>query len=297
LAIAERRAFMGVLAPVKDRQPASRLITPIALEPLTHSTAARAAEHIVNLRLKHRILSGLPAAWRPTTMTEGYLIQGFAHRYLIAAGYGPVAGYKIGCTTPVMRRKLGIDHPCAGAIFGSQCHEGRADLLLADFHKPFVECEIALRLGADLPADDAPASVEALAGAVDCCMAAIELVDDRYEDAAALGPAILTADDFYCGGCVLGPAISDWRRLDLAAARGRILINGEVKGEGVGADVMGHPLNAVAWLMLNLRARGESLRAGQVVLTGSFVRSEQVTKGDQVTIAIDGLGEVQARYH
>jgi len=63
------------------------------LAPLTHAMAARAAEHIVNLRLKHQVLSGLPEAWRPRTMTEGYLIQSFAHRYLIAAGFGSIAGF------------------------------------------------------------------------------------------------------------------------------------------------------------------------------------------------------------
>ena len=98
-------------------------------------------------------------------------------------------------------------------------------------------------------------------------------------------------------GCVLGEAVSDWRRLDLATLRGRIVINGGVRGEGLGADTMGHPFNAVAWLATNLAARGERLQAGQVVLTGSIVRSEAVGRGDQVTVAVDGLGEVYARYH
>jgi 2-keto-4-pentenoate hydratase len=96
---------------------------------------------------------------------------------------------------------------------------------------------------------------------------------------------------------VLGPDVTEWRRLDLAALRGRIAINGETKGAGIGADAMGHPFNAVAWLATNLAGRGEGLRAGQVVLTGSIVRSEAVGRGDQVTIALDGLGEVYARFH
>ena len=267
------------------------------LEPLTHAMAARAAEHIVNLRLKHQVLHGLPEAWRPRTMAEGYLIQSFAHRYLIAAGYGSIAGYKIGCTTPVMQEKLGIDHPCAGAIFSAELHEGRADLLSADFHQSLVECEIAVRLGRDIDTAEMPVTAEAVADAVESCMAAMEIVDDRYEQPHIIGPEILTADDFYCAGCVLGPPIADWRGRDVAAMRGRIIVNGEARGEGVGADAMGHPFNAVAWLATNLAARGERLQSGQVVLTGSIVRSEAVGRGDRVTVAIDGLGEVYARYH
>jgi 2-keto-4-pentenoate hydratase len=266
------------------------------LEPLTHAMAARAAEHIVNLRLKHRVLDGLPEAWRPRTMAEGYLIQGFAHRYLIAAGFGSIAGYKIGCTTPVMQEKLGVDHPCAGAVFSTELREGRADLLCRDFHRPFVECEIAVRLGSDIAADR-PITADAVADAVESCMAAIELIDDRYALPEMLGPAILTADDFYSAGCVLGTPVPDWRRLDLREMRGRIIINGEARGEGRGRDAMGHPFNAVAWLATHLAARGESLRSGMVVLTGSIVRSEAVKRGDQVIVAVDGLGEAYARYH
>ena len=136
------------------------------LEPLTHAMAARAAEHIVNLRLKHRVLSGLPEAWRPRTMTDGYLIQSFAHRYLIAAGFGSIAGYKVGCTAPVMQEKLDIDHPCAGAFFSAELYQGRADLLQADFHQPFVECEIAVRLDKDIDAD-MPVTAGAVAAAVE----------------------------------------------------------------------------------------------------------------------------------
>jgi 2-keto-4-pentenoate hydratase len=267
------------------------------LEPLTHAMAARAAEHIVNLRLKHRVLDGLPEAWRPRTMAEGYLIQSFAHRYLIAAGYGQIAGYKLGCTTPVMQDKLGVDHPCAGAIFSTEMREGRADLLCTDFHRPYVECEIAIRLNSDIVTTEMPVTIEAVADAVETCMTAIELIDDRYTLPELLGPAILTADDFYGAGCVLGPPVRDWRRLDLGEMRGRIVINGTFKGEGQGADAMGHPFNAVAWLATNLAARGEQLRSGMVVLTGSIVRSEAVGRGDQVTVAIDGLGDAYARYH
>jgi 2-oxo-3-hexenedioate decarboxylase/2-keto-4-pentenoate hydratase len=288
------REILGTTEKILTDKP---MLMSAPLEPLTHAMAARAAEHIVNLRLRHRVLDGLPEAWRPRTMAEGYLIQSFAHRYLIAAGFGSIAGYKIGCTTAVMQEKLGVDHPCAGALFSAELREGRADLLCRDFHSPHVECEIAIRLRRDIDMAAMPVTAEAVADAVESCMAAIEIVDDRYEQPRRLGPAILTADDFYSAGCVLGEAVEDWRRLDLAALRGRIVVNGEVRGEGRGADSMGHPFNAAAWLATNLAARGEKLQSGQVVLTGSIVRSQAVGRGDQVTVAVDGLGEVYARYH
>jgi 2-keto-4-pentenoate hydratase len=68
-------------------------------------------------------------------------------------------------------------------------------------------------------------------------------------------------------------------------------INGELVGEGMGSDVMGHPLEPLAWLANNLAERGISLSAGMVVITGSIVPPKWLKAGDSATIAIDGLGE------
>lgn len=255
-----------------------------------------AAGLLTNARLAGRRIGPLPADCRPKDEAAAYAIQAIAHDLLTAAGKGPRIGWKIGCTTPVMQRFLDIHNPCAGGIFESGLHRRHADLRHADFIKGAVECEIAVRLAADLPAEGAPYDRRSVAPSVGACMAAIELVDDRYDDYRSLGTPTLIADDFFHVGCVLAPPVEDWRRLDLPALAGVTLINGSEVGRGQGGDVMGHPFEALAWLANALAARGRTLRAGETVLTGSVVETRWVERGDRVTIRIDGLGEASAAF-
>ena len=104
----------------------------------------------------------------------------------------------------------------------------------------------------------------------------------------------MIADDFFAAGCVLGEAVARANAPDLHEIVGRALINGEEAGRGTGADVLGHPHNALAWLANHLAAEGRGLHAGQIVLTGSLVKTVWLSAGDSVTMALDGLGEVKA---
>jgi 2-keto-4-pentenoate hydratase len=122
----------------------------------------------------------------------------------------------------------------------------------------------------------------------------MEIVDDRYVDYKSLDTPTLIADDFFDGGCVLGEAVSGWRSLDLAALRGVTWINGVEVGRGCGADVMGHPFEALAWLANSLARRSKSLRAGEFVFTGSVVETKWVKRGDRVVMEIERLGKVEA---
>jgi 2-keto-4-pentenoate hydratase len=70
-------------------------------------------------------------------------------------------------------------------------------------------------------------------------------------------------------------------------------INGAVVGEGRGRDVMGHPFEALLWLVNTLAQRGKSLTQGMVVMTGSLVATKFVNPGDAVSLSVDGLGEVR----
>jgi 2-keto-4-pentenoate hydratase len=256
----------------------------------------KAARLLTAARLEGRKIGALPADCRPPDEAAAYAAQAAAHDLLTAAGQGARIGWKIGCTTPVMQRFLDIHNPCAGGMFERSRHRGHADLRHADFIKGAVECEIAVALAADLPASGAPYDRTSVAPSVGACMAAIELVDDRYADYRSLGTPTLIADDFFHVGCVLAPPVEDWRRLDLPTLSGTTTINGSEVGRGVGGDVMGHPFAALAWLANLLAARGSGLRRGEIVLTGSVVETRWVERGDRVTIRIDGLGEASATF-
>jgi 2-oxo-3-hexenedioate decarboxylase/2-keto-4-pentenoate hydratase len=77
---------------------------------------------------------------------------------------------------------------------------------------------------------------------------------------------------------------------------GRALINGAVAGKGTGADVLGHPHSALAWLATHLAAEGKGLHEGQLVLTGSLVKTVWLKPGDRVVMELAGLGSVKAEF-
>jgi 2-keto-4-pentenoate hydratase len=256
----------------------------------------RAATLLRDQRLARTPIERLPADCRPPDEPEGYAVQGVLHTLLAAAGLGPLAGHKIGCTTPVMQAFLGIENPCAGGILATTVHEAEARVPHGDYVRVGVECEIAVRLGGDLGPTGAPFDRARVAAAVEAVLAAMEIVDDRYRDYRTLDVPTLIADDFFNAGCVLGPPVTRWRDLDLPALTGVTRLNGREAGRGEGGAVMGHPFEALAWLA-NLRASlGLGLHAGEFVLLGSVVETRWVGLGDEVTVAIERLGEVRATF-
>jgi 2-oxo-3-hexenedioate decarboxylase/2-keto-4-pentenoate hydratase len=257
----------------------------------------KAATLLCQVRLERERLVRLPEDCRPDNEAEAYAVQDALHQMLGTAGYGEIAGRKIGCTTPVMQQFLGIRNPCAGGVFAPTVQQERGSFRHADFSRAGVECEIAVRLARDLPASGASYDRDAAGRAVGAAMAAIEVVDDRYENYRNLDMPTLIADDFFNAGCVLGRPVVEWRALDFAALRGRMAINGREVGSGRGGDILGHPLEALAWLANGLSARGRLLQDGEFVLLGSVVQTVWVQEGDRVEIEIEGLGRASAGFH
>lgn len=263
---------------------------------MSSEQARGAAQIIASARAERVPLERLPDECRPDGEAAGYAVQEAVHEALAERGWGALAGYKIGCTTAVMQAALDLASPCGGGIFASTVHSKIADLAVADYVRVGCETEIAVRMGADLPADRAPFDRESVSGAIDSCMAAMEIVDNRYADSSLMGTATLIADDFFGAGCLLGDPLGDWRDLDLGAISGRLMVDGVEIGEGHGSDVMGHPFEALAWLANNLARRGKGLRSGDIVMTGSLVPVHYPAPGETVEIVFDGLGSVRARF-
>lgn len=254
---------------------------------MTLEAVASAARHIAEARRNKKRIDGLPDNERPINTNAGYAIQEALHQRLEV----PVAGFKIGCTTAVMQKFLNIDQPCAGRILETDVHTSPASLPHASFHRVGVECEIAVRLGRDLPPREVAYDRRSVADAVETCMAAIEIVDDRYVDYTKLDAPTLIADDFFGAGCVLGAAHGRWE--DLAEIAGTMFLNGEPIGSGKGAQVMGHPFEALAWLANTLASHGQGLSADDIVLTGSIVETHWVNAGDHIKVSIGGLGDAE----
>jgi 2-keto-4-pentenoate hydratase len=254
-----------------------------------------AAETIAAARRNRTPVQPLARKAAPQTEADGYRIQDALHD-LLSADFGGMAGYKIGCTSPVMQRYLNIPHPCAGGVFAKGVYESGASLRTKDFVRVGVECEIAARLARDLLTSEAPFTAEWVAEAIEAYLPAIEIVDDRYVKWETIGAPTLVADDFFGAGCVLGKAVPRTAAPDLLHVIGRALINGAEGGQGTGADVLGHPHNALAWLANHLAAADKNLRAGEIVLTGSLVKTIWLSAGDKVVMELAGLGTVEAAF-
>jgi 2-keto-4-pentenoate hydratase len=254
-----------------------------------------AAQIIATSRRNRAALKALPPDVAPQDEAEGYRVQRAVHDLLLPAT-GPLVGYKIGCTSKVMQEYLDIPHPCGGGVFARGVHESGVRLQAADFVRIGVECEIAVRLARDLLPSEEPFTAEWVMEAIEAYLPAIEVVDDRYEQWETLGAPTLIADDFFAACCVLGAPVARNAAPDLLSVNGRALVNGSEAGRGTGADVLGHPHHALAWLANHLANEGKGLHAGQIVLTGSLVKTVWLEAGDRVVMVLEGLGRVEASF-
>jgi 2-oxo-3-hexenedioate decarboxylase/2-keto-4-pentenoate hydratase len=255
---------------------------------------ARAAEALCRARLERTVIAPLPEPIRPGSEEEAYLVQDELHRLLTDAGYGEIVGYKIGCTTPVMQEALGLDHPVFGGIFGPMVWHDTLEIEASRFVSCAIESEIAVRVDRDMT--DGPYDRESAAGAVHSCIGAIEVMDGRYGERGVLDLETRVADDFYNGGSLLGPELEDFDPRELDRVKTRLIVNGEEAGTGSGDMVLGHPLEALAWIANTLAARGTPMRAGQFVSLGSVIRGHPMEAGDEAVVIHDRLGEVRIRY-
>jgi len=234
-------------------------------------------------RLPYR---NLPPELRPGSIAEAYAAQEVYYQ-LAEPSYGAVGGAKIATTTKVMQQLMGITHPCGGAIFARTIHASPASLRTADFVNLRLESEIALKLGADLPAASAPWTRETVAPAVAGAMPAFELIEDRNADYAQTEVSSLIVENCWNGGIVVGAprAVS---AAALVGIGGRLTIGGKTSGEGKAED----PCATLAWLANHLSERGRDLRAGMVVITGSLIPTVSIAPGERAVFTVAGLGEI-----
>lgn len=261
---------------------------------LSNPRVERAARFLADAHARGAPFAAIPAPFAPRDADEAYDVQA-AFVALKSGQAGAPAGWKIALTTPQMQRMVGLATPIAGALQAGQLRRSPARVRASDYGRLIVEFEIAAELGTDLPPRAQPYSRDEVADAVAALMPAFELADDRNADYAGLSERglDLIADNAWNEGAVLGAPVRDWRGLDLAALRAAASINGSVAGEGRGADAMGHPLNVVAWIASHLSRRGQGLRRGDLVITGSLVTSKFPVAGDRLRFDAGALGAVE----
>lgn len=205
-----------------------------------------------------------------------------------------VIGKKIGVTSKAVQQMLDVHQPDFGFLTDRMLRTAGEELAISEeLIQPKAEGEIAFILGRDL-AGPGVTNAEVLR-ATEGVMACFEIVDSRIRD-WRIRIQDTVADNASCGLFVLGDALVDPRRVDLATCGMVLEKNGEVVATGAGAAALGSPVSCVAWLANTLGRFGVRLEAGEVILSGSLVPLQPIAPGDSMHLAIGGIGSATVRF-
>lgn len=227
---------------------------------------------------------------RLLTEEEAYQVQDEVLALLRRDADEAIAGYKIGLTSQAMQELCGLNAPIYGAVLPHVVQPAPATIDLARYGRLGLEFEIALRIGKDVT--EPPASWRDLAQWVEAACPAIELIDDRNADYGELDGPSIVAENAWNAGVVLGA----WQPLptELAGRRASISCNGAQADAGAVGDALAHPLAATHWLACSLRRRNRILREGMIVMTGSIIKTQFPTVGEDWRYEVEGLGTIEA---
>ena len=238
------------------------------------------------VRTAYRTLTGDEA---PADMAEAYAIQA-ALQPMLAERRGPIAGRKIALSSKAMQQMVGIDQPVAGAFFRNDILNSPAEVDLATFRHMGLECELAFVLGRDLP-PGADLDKEKVLDAVAEVRPAFELIEDKDADYSAIDALTLVADNAWCGAVVLGGPLAGWRNLDLANLPAELHQDGEPpEPTNTGAA---DPISSLLWVLRHFHGLGQTVQAGETIITGSVVRTRFPALGDRFVYRISDLAEVE----
>src|ERR1041385_789613 len=234
-------------------------------------------------------IADLDASQRPRDRTEGYAIQAAMQ------GYGTPFGWKIAATSEAGQKHINVTGPLAGRIFAEQVIPDGGTAPMAGNEMRVGEPEFAFRMGRDLAPRATPYSVAEVLAAVDTLHPAIELPYSRFADFVSAGEAQLIADQACAHLFVLGAATrADWRSVDLVEQRPVVTLRGQ-RFVGHGKNVLGDPRVALTWLANELRGLGITLKAGEVVTTGTCHPPLPIQSGDRLEADFGTFGKVSVR--
>ncbi|MGV6874999.1 2-keto-4-pentenoate hydratase [Pseudochelatococcus sp. B33] len=257
---------------------------------LSQAAVDKAAEALLEARRSVRVIDGLPADARPRSLEDAYRIQD-----RLAEKLGrPVGGWFSGGTNPVIQRRLGLDGPYWARLFGDLIRPSPAEVSAGDFPPIVLECEFVFVLARDLPVRETPYTREEVADAAGAVHPAIELVAGHLKDWADQDIHSVIADNGTDGALFYGAGhLPD--AFDLSTIAVTLFLNGNRVQTGSGQSVLGHPLNALTWLVNARVARGEGVKAGQFFSTGSATAMQPAGAGDLAVADFGPLGRVELR--
>ena len=236
--------------------------------------------------------AGLDAALRPRDRIEGYAIQAEIEN----RSGEKLFGWKIAATSEAGQRHINVNGPMAGRILAHTVIADGGTASMAGNEMRVGEPEFAFRMARDLPPRSSPYTVQDVLDAVGTLHPSIEIPDSRFADFVNAGAAQIIADNACAHLFVLGaPTTANWRAIDLVEERPVITLRGE-SYIGHGKNVLGDPRIALAWLANELRGLGLTLRAGEVVTTGTCHAPLPNSSGDLLAADFGALGKVSVAF-
>src|SRR6201995_960519 len=235
-------------------------------------------------------LAALDATLRPQTRQEGYAIQAELENS------GKLFGWKIAATSEAGQKHINVAGPMAGRILVDTVIPDGGTASMHGNGMRVAEPEFCFRMARALPPRTTPYSVAEVLDAVAALHPAIEIPDSRFADFVSAGEAQLIADNACAHLFVLGAATTaDWRARDLIEEKPVITMRGQ-KFVGHGKNVLGDPRVALAWLANELSGLGITLRAGEVVTTGTCHPPLPIAAGDRMEADFGVLGRVSVGF-
>lgn len=239
----------------------------------------------------------LSARFPQMGMDDAYAVQDQWVRRKRAAG-DHIVGWKIGLTSRTMQAALSIDIPDSGVLLESMVFENGASVPAGHFIQPRIEAELAFVMKAPL---SGPCNAADVLAATAYVAPSLEILDTRIvrkdPDTGRLRTVVDTiADNAANAGIVLGDPIRDFRDHDLRWIGAIVSRDGQVEETGLGAGVLNDPLLSVAWLVERLASYGESIAAGQVILSGSFIRPVEAPPGSRILADFGRFGHVACNF-
>ena len=245
----------------------------------------KAAQLLADAHQTGHRLQGLPGELAPADMEQGYAIQ-FATAALRGGG---AAAFKIGLTNTKAQQALGAVEPIAGQLTRRDLWPSASRIATPRHHLRVVEAEIVFEIGKDLSPAQAPFSESVVIDSIAAAYAGLEICDSRFSNGDELSLAHLVADNSNADVLVVGEPIADWSAASLADLPVMLTLGDHPTIQGSTARVLGNPVRSAVWLANWLAARGETLRRGQLISSGSCTGIAEAAQGDRV-LAIFGAG-------
>ena len=265
---------------------------------LPTTTVQALARELYDARKSRVQLRHFSRRYPEMTIDDGYAIQR-AWVALEQADGRVIKGRKIGLTSRAMQQASQISEPDCAPLMDDMFFEQGGDIPIQRFIAPRVEVELAFVLGKPLQGPGVTLFV--VLAATEYVCPALEIIDARIEqfdrDTKAMRKVFDTISDFAANaGIVLGGRPVRPDAVDLRWVGAMLFKNGVIEETGLAAGVLNHPATGVAWLANKIAPQGVGLKAGDVVLTGSFTRPTTAVAGDNLHADYGSLGTVSFRF-